>query len=312
MGGTHTRVASAHPGCTLLGIFDTDLACAEQVGRQYEVNVYSALDELCAQVDAVIIATPAATHGEVAAACLQAGRHVLLEKPMTATVDEARTLAALSRQMDRVFMVGHVERYNPAVTVLLSLLDPSALFSCDIQRLSPAPGHDLSVNIIFDLMIHDLDLVLAYTRSPVVAVTAVGQSIRSTTMDHVSALVRFANGATATLITSWVSHERLRAGRLFTRDVQYLIDYANRELRVLTHDGSTLTTRDGHTVRANRLEQVQVPYREPLAAELDHFCQAIHTGTPPLTGADSSVRAVELAYAVHTAASTHETVCCNI
>ncbi len=302
MGGHHTRVASTLPGCDLLGIFDADHARAEAVSNQYGITAYDSLPDLCTHVDAVIVASPTNTHADVAMTCLQAGCHVLVEKPIAASLADAEALVACGKQSDRVLMIGHIERYNPAVSAVMKLLNPQELFTCELQRLSTTLGRDRSVDIIFDLMIHDLDLVLAFTGSKVTDISAMGHRLKGELIDHVTALLRFENGVTATLTASAVSQERVRRASLFTPNAQYTIDLAaSREVLVHRFGKSTLAQENGQYFVTSQIEQILVPNREPLAAEQDQFLQAIRTGTPPLTDAESGYQALCLAYAIQAA-----------
>lgn len=305
MGAYHTRVAAVLPGCQLAGIYDADNACAARVAQQYGVTAYRSLPELCEAVDAVIVATPTFTHARIATECLQAGVHVLLEKPIAATLAEAEALVALSAQAPGLLMIGHVERFNPAVSALQTLLDPSELFACELQRLSVAPGRDQSVDIIFDLMIHDFDLALALVGAPVSAHSAVGHCITGKNIDHASALLRFANGATAALTASAVSHERMRTGRFYTRNAVYTVDFANRQLWVHQHGKSSYARGNSEPYQAHHVEQLFIANIEPLVAEQEHFLEAIRHGTPPVTDAYAGLHALQLAYAVQTDVNNH-------
>jgi predicted dehydrogenase len=298
MGGHHTRVAAMLQGCQLAGIYDTDMARAGEIARQYGIMAYRTLDELIESVNAVIVATPTVTHAQIATKCLQAGCHVLLEKPIAASVEEAEELCALSRRSDCILMIGHVERFNPAVTTLLSLFDPQELFSCELHRLSTSPGRDRSADTIFDLMIHDLDLVLAFTKSNAVSVTAMGHRVRSALIDHATALLRFESGVTATLTASTVSQERVRKARLFSQNAQYNVDFANREVWIHRHGTSSIAQENGQYYLASQVEQIIVPSREPLVVEQEHFLHAIRSGTPPLTHAEAGLQALRLAYTI--------------
>jgi predicted dehydrogenase len=297
------------PGCDLVGIYDADPARAEAVAQQHGAQAYTSMSALCAAVDGVIVATPTVTHAEVATACLQAGCHVLLEKPIAATVEEAEALVAFSRTCDRVLMIGHVERYNPAVTAALSLVAPTELFACELQRLSTAPGRDRSADIIFDLMIHDIDLVLAFAQSPVQSIQAMGHCLRGDLIDHVTALVRFASGVTATLTASAVSQERIRRARLFGQSAQFSIDFASREVSIHRQGQSSIAQADGQYFLASQVEQLLVPNREPLAVEQDHFLHAIRTGSTPMTSAEAGLQALQLAHAIQTAVHTQLAEC---
>jgi predicted dehydrogenase len=298
MGGHHTRVAAALPGCQLIGIYDANTACAELVARQFGVMTFASLPALCDAVDAVIVASPTVTHADIGAQCLRAGCHVLLEKPIAATIAEAEALVAISAKTDRILMVGHLERFNPAVTTALSILARNELFAIDLQRLSTAPGRDRSADIIFDLMIHDIDLAMAFSGSTVISVHAMGHHVRCDFIDHVTALLRFANGTTATLTASAVSQERVRKGRLFTKNAQLTVDFASREVWVHRHGKSSIAMSDGQYYQASQVEQIIVPPREPLMIEQEHFLQAIRSGVQPLTHAEVGLQALRLAQAI--------------
>lgn len=295
MGGRHTRVASTLPGSHLIGIYDLDTDRASKVADQYGVRAFSSLDDLCAAVDAVVIASPTFTHAEVASTCLQAGCHVLLEKPIAATVAEGEKLVALSQQSDRVLMIGHLERYNPVVTTMLSLMKREELFAFELQRLSPTPGRDRSADIIFDLMIHDLDLALAFSDSSVVSVTATGHRARYDFIDHVTALLRFENGVSATLTASAVSHERRRVGQVFTHNTQFTLDLNTRGLWAQQFGSSSLATPDGQHYQAGKVEQIYFFDREPLIVEQEQFLKSIIEGKKPPTTAESGLAVLRLA-----------------
>ena len=298
MGGHHTRVASTLPGCQLVGIFDVDSARAEQVAQQFGTATFPSIDALCDATDAVIVASPTRTHAEIGALCLNAGCHVLLEKPIASTVADGEKLLAVSKQSDKLLMIGHAERFNPAVSVVLSLLPQEEVFDIALQRLSPTPPRDRSADIIFDLMIHDLDLALAFSGSSAISVSAVGNRIRCEFIDHVTALLRFASGATATLTASAVSQERVRQGRLFTRSAQFQIDFASREVWIHRQGKSSIAKDDGQYYQVSQVEQILVPNREPLAIEQEHFIQSIRAGSPPLTDAETGLAALRLAQAI--------------
>ena len=304
MGGHHTRVAATLPGCQLLGIHDLDTTRAAQVADQFGVTAYATLPALCDAVDAVIVASPTSTHARVAGACLQAGCHVLVEKPIDSDVAAAEELLETWKRTDRVLMIGHLERFNPAVTVLRALLAREDVFAMEFQRLSPTPPRDRSADIIFDLMIHDLDLVSALNHAPVTSLHAMGHHVRYGFIDHVTALLRFANGATATLTASCVSQQRVREGRIFTRTAQFTADLARREVWLHRHGPSTLIDEKGHSYQTSQMEQIGVPQNDPLAAEQEHFLQAIRSGVPPLTTPESGLQVLRLAQTIQDEVNT--------
>ncbi|OPZ81929.1 MAG: hypothetical protein BWY76_02873 [bacterium ADurb.Bin429] len=230
---------------------------------------------------------------------------MLLEKPIAAELAEAEALVTASTGTDRVLMIGHVERFNPAVIALLSLLKSEEIISCELQRLSTAPGRDRSADIIFDLMIHDLDLSLAFTRSVPVAITAMGHCVRTELIDHVTALLRFDSGVTTTLTASSISHERIRRARIFTQSALFSVDFASREVWIHRHGQSSLALEDGQYYLSSQVEQILVPPKEPLAVEQEHFFQAIRTGTPPITSAEVGLAALRMATAIQQSVREH-------
>lgn len=298
MGGHHTRVAAMSKACQLTGIYDADGQRAAALAQQYGVAAFHSLDEACAACDAVIIATPTVTHAQVATDCLRAGCHVLLEKPIAGDLVEAEALVEYSNTVDRVLMIGHVERFNPAVTALLSLIKSEEVISCELQRLSTAPGRDRSADIIFDLMIHDLDLALAFTKSTANHIAAMGHCVRTELIDHVTALLRFDTGVTVTLTASSISQERVRRARVFTQNALFSVDFASREVWIHRHGQSSLAMEDGQYYLTSQVEQILVPPKEPLAVEQEHFLHAIRTGVPPTTSAEVGLAALRMARAI--------------
>jgi len=298
MGAYHTRTAAMARDCRLIGIYDAEYACAERVAQQYSTTPYRSIADLCAEVDGVIIASPTKTHVEVAAACLSAGVHVLLEKPMATSPAEAEELLALSRRIARVLMIGHVERFNPAFIAMQSLLAEHELFACDLQRVSVAPGRDQSVDIILDMMIHDLDQVLALAGTHTATHAASGHSIRGQYIDHATALLSFSHGLSAVLTASAVGHEGMRIGRFYARDCQFVLDFANRSLCVHHYGTSHYANGEGEQYQAHQVEQILLPKKEPLALEQEAFLRAIRTGIPPVTDAETALAVLRLAEAI--------------
>lgn len=298
MGGRHVRVASMLAGSRLAGIYDPDAARATEVAESYGVKAAGSIEELCEWVDAVVVASPTITHGEVGKRCLAAGCHVLLEKPLAASRQEAEELVALADEQGVFLMTGHVERFNPAVMTALTMINGDQVFDCAFQRLSPVTGRDRSVDIVLDLMIHDIDLALSFTRSQVVEVAAVGQTIREELIDHVTAILQFENGATATLTASAVSQARVRTGVLYSRKAQYRLDLAARDVTVVRDGRSVLSAdREGYTI-GSQVEQILVPAQEPLQNELQGFLDGIRKGQAPQPDGRAGLQALNVALEV--------------
>jgi predicted dehydrogenase len=221
-----------------------------------------------------------------------------VEKPIAGDYAAAELLLAASNTLDRVLMIGHLERFNPAITTLRALLPREELFAFALERLSPTPPRDRSADIIFDLMIHDLDLALALSGSTVESINAMGHQVRYGFIDHVTALLRFASGATATLTASAVSQQRVRRGRFFTRNAEYAVDLTRRELWVQRYGPSTITNEKGQCYQTTAVEQIPVPNEDALTVEHEHFLHAIRTNTAPLTTAESGLQVLQLAQTI--------------
>ena len=217
LGKEHVRIyaeLAAAGDVEFMGVYDTVAETAQRFAQKYQVRTFGSVAETAAASDAVSIVTPTTTHFELARTLLQQGRHVLLEKPMTDNAAQAAELVQLAQQKHCVLQVGHVERFNPVFKYLESVAtDPRFI---ETHRLSPYPARSTDIGVVLDLMIHDLDVVLAFVKSPVTSVDAVGIPVLSKTEDIANARLRFANGCVANLTASRVSPERMRKIRVFS------------------------------------------------------------------------------------------------
>jgi len=239
-------------------------------------------------VDAVSVVVPTLAHHEVARAFLASGCDVLVEKPMCRTLPEAEELVALARAGQRILQVGHSERYNAAVQALVQQVhDPGFI---EVHRIGPFPGRGTDVDVVLDLMIHDIDIVLTLVKAPVRSVSAVGVPVVSERADIANARLEFANGCVANLTASRVSGERLRKIRVFQRDTYFVLDYASQELCLFRQE-----VRDGAT--AGRLTRLEVPVTrvEPLRQELTDFVVCSRTRRPPLVSGEAGRDAMAVA-----------------
>jgi predicted dehydrogenase len=314
LGKEHTRVYAelAKTGeVELVGVFDTAPSAAAAVAARHRVQTFASLDAAFDASDAVSIVTPTATHYEIARKFLEGGKHVLLEKPMTTTTREAAKLVELAQQKGTVLQVGHVERFNPVFQYLAEVaVDPQFI---EAHRLSPYPGRSTDIGVVLDLMIHDLDVVLAFVRSRVTSVDAVGVTVLSQTEDIANARLRFENGCVANLTVSRVSPERLRKIRVFSGGPvpSYIsLDYRAQEgfLYRIAREGEEessllkklLRSKDSTIVshfagkRVVR-EPVPIAKEEPLRLELRHFIECIPGRQTPLVSGASAKQALDLA-----------------
>ncbi|HEX5473123.1 MAG TPA: Gfo/Idh/MocA family oxidoreductase [Vicinamibacterales bacterium] len=289
LGRHHARLLAASPLAELVAVVDTvpdrAAASAEATGARAMADYR----DLLGQVDAVTIAVPTEQHAEVARPFLERGTAVLVEKPLARSVAEADGLLAAAAASGAVLAVGHTERYNPAVAAVLPLVTAPRFI--EVHRLGAFPDRSLDIDVVFDLMIHDLDVILALVRSDVTAIEAVGVAVLTGRYDIANARLRFATGCIANVTASRISRERVRKIRFFQPDAYLSIDYAEQEVEGwrLRRDGARPAIEGG---------PLPIAHREPLACELEDFVTAIRDRRPPLvTGADGR-RALALAQAI--------------
>jgi predicted dehydrogenase len=314
LGKEHARLYAAMAAAGAVdfgGLYDVNRETAERVSSQLRVPRLATLDEAMASGDTFSVVTPTATHHDVARRLLGEGKHVLLEKPMTRNAREAAELIELARRHGCILQVGHVERFNPVFRYLAGSLESPRFI--EAHRLSPFPARSTDIGVVLDLMIHDLDVVLALVRSPVVQVDAVGIPVLSSTEDIANARLRFANGCLANLTASRVSPERLRKIRVFSgghpacyvsldyRAQQGFIYRLAREdekessfLKKLLSAHSATIVSEYHGRKIVR-EPVPLEHDEPLKLELQSFIACVQSHQTPLVSGESAKRALDLA-----------------
>ncbi len=297
LGTFHAEKYAAMPGVRLVGLAEVNgeqgaraAARARAAGPGAgEVRVVADFRDLLRDVDAVSIAVPTQLHHEIVAACLDAGVDVLVEKPMTATVEEARDLIARAARRQRVLAVGHLERFNPAVVALGGLIEEPMFI--EVHRLGVFSERGTDVDVVRDLMIHDIDVVLNFVRAPLAEVRAVGVPVIARTVDIANARLEFANGCVANVTASRVSRDRMRKIRFFQRDVYVSVDYQTQQLTIVRR----IQPADPNDLAEIAGEQRSLPKRDALADELAAFVAAVRSRAPaPVTGEDG-LRALEVA-----------------
>jgi predicted dehydrogenase len=287
LGRHHARILAALPDADLVGIVDINEARAREIGGLVNAPPFTNASEVMGQVDAVTIAVPTESHSRVALPFLQRGIAVLVEKPLARNAPEAQLMIDAARRSGAVFGVGHTERYNPAVAAVRPLLDHPRFI--EVHRLGTFPDRSLDIDVVFDLMIHDLDVVLSIVPSDVVAVEAVGVAVLTQRPDIANARLRFASGCIANITASRISKDRVRKIRIFQRDAYLSVDYAAQEVERwrLVNGGGAMPAIDGG--------KLEIAQEEPLKRELDDFIAAVRDmRAPGVTGADG-LRAIELA-----------------
>ena len=293
------------------GIFDANLSSAQRVAEKCGTIVFTSLDEAAAQADAFSIVTPTPTHFPIAKLLLSRGKHVLLEKPMTETSAQAAELVELAHEKAVVLQVGHVERFNPTFHYMQSVATEPRFI--EAHRLSPYPARSTDIGVVLDLMIHDLDVVLAFVKSPLVSLDAVGIPVLSSTEDIANARLRFENGCVANLTASRVSAERMRKIRVFSggANTSYVsLDYRAQEgfIYRIARDGEEessllrklLSARDSTIVSefgGKKIVREPVPIEkdEPLKLELQSFIRCVRHQQTPVVSGESAKRALDVA-----------------
>ncbi|HEX7347860.1 MAG TPA: Gfo/Idh/MocA family oxidoreductase [Candidatus Limnocylindrales bacterium] len=293
LGRLHARVLTEIPSATVVGIVEPDDACAAEVCEKLDLRRFESVGALAKEIDCAVVATPTTTHFDVATELLEAGRDVLIEKPITPTAGEARRLIDLAASRGRIIQVGHVERYNPAITAVVPHLHGIRYF--EAERLGVFVGRSLDVDVLLDLMIHDLNLVLSLLQQPVVDIRAVGVPVLTDKVDITNVRLELANGAVANLTASRVSQERVRKQRFFGSDSYISVDTKEQEVK-------------GYRLAGKSIEplQVEVEKKEPLRAELEAFLGCVRDRSRPIVAGEDGLEAVELANRV--AAAIDESV----
>ena len=322
LGKEHARIYSelaAAGRVEFAGVFDTNADTARKIAAKHGTRVFSSIAELAAASDAVNIVTPTVTHFELAKSLLQQGKHVLVEKPMTDNSAQAAELIQIAQQNNCVLQVGHVERFNPVFKYLESVATEPKFIEC--HRLSPYPARSTDVGVVLDLMIHDLDVVLAFVKSPVTSVDAVGIPVLSKSEDIANARLRFANGCVANLTASRVFPERMRKIRVIsgpTNPCYISLDYRVQEGYILRlardnepessllkkvlaaklgigRDSTIVSQFAGKKIVR---EPVPIAKDEPLKLELQSFVNCVRENQTPVVSGESAKRALDLAFEI--------------
>ncbi len=307
-GRNHARVyrelAEQDGNVELVGIFDSDPAHAAAIATEFSTRRFDSLEDLRGHVDAASVAVPTVAHLAAARALMEAGIDVLIEKPLAASLAEADELIRLAQRTGRVAMVGHLERFNPAVRVTAALVNSPMFF--EVHRLSVFTPRSLDVDVVLDLMIHDLDIVLSFVSSPVKEVRAVGLPILSSKVDIANVRMEFDSGCVANFTASRVSTERVRKLRFFQPHQYISVDYSRQDVLVFTVDPAAAAaappTETGlpftnlpFTNPGIAVARPEIVREEPLHAELRAFLKAVRERFRPLVPLEEGRRALSLA-----------------
>ena len=297
----------------LTAIVETDTLRAAALKQEWSVPVYSSIDACLSdcrngklQIDAASVCVPTVGHYQVASALLSTGIDVLIEKPIAASLDEAEQIINLAEKQQRILQVGHLERFNPAIMAVRDLLNGPMFF--EAHRLSVFSPRSLDVDVVLDLMIHDLDIVLTLSQSPVSQVHAVGLPILSAKVDIANVRVEFESGCVANFTASRVSTERVRKLRFFQPHEYVSIDYARQDLLLINVAAQAAASPSAEAISAGlSLQKPQVTQGEPLRLEIESFLDCVRSRSQPVVSGKDGRAALELALQINAAITKHAT-----
>ena len=282
LGRLHARVLTEIPEAQVAGFVEPNDDVANEVASALELKRFLSAADLAKEIECAVVATPTVTHFHVASQLLEAGCDVLIEKPITATAADGERLVALAKSKKRIIQVGHVERYNPAVTAVAPIL--RNIRYIEAERLGVWVGRSLDIDVLLDLMIHDLNLVLSLTGTEVRDVRAVGVPVLTENVDIANVRLELDNGAVANLTASRVSQDRVRKVRFFSSESYISVDTKEQDVK-----GYRLVN------RAIQPIEIKVEKKEPLRAELEAFLGCVRDRSRPLVDGQDGVAAVALA-----------------
>jgi len=291
LGRFHAEKYAAEPGVELVAVVDPDSARAAEVAERYGCRALGDAREIYGTVDCASVVVPTPLHRDVGVGLLEAGIDVLVEKPIAATLEEARDLVRVADAQGRILQVGHLERFNPAIRALAGVLTQPRFLEC--HRLATFVERGTDVDVVLDLMIHDLDVILSIMPSAVAAIEAVGVPVITASPDIANARIRFADGAIANVTASRVSLKRERKLRIFQPDTYISLDYGEKRLRICRRGEAP-----PGGLAPIEVEERVVEGGDALAEEIRAFLEAVRTREVPLVSGREGLRAMELAYQI--------------
>jgi predicted dehydrogenase len=298
MGQHHTRILSLLKDVELIGVADINVERGLDIASKYRIRFFEHYLDLLPYVDAVCVAVPTRLHHQVGMDCLSARVHVLIEKPIAASISEAESLVNAAAESNCILQVGHIERFNPAFQELSKVLQTEQLLALEADRMSPYSDRANDVSVVLDLMIHDIDLLLDLVKSSVVKLTASGsRTPNSGYLDYVTATLGFANGIIATIAASKVTHRKIRRINAHCQNSLTEADFLNNEILIHRRTTANYTTDYGQVLyrQDGLIEKVYTSNIEPLHAELEHFVNCVRGGNQPSVGGEQALKALRLA-----------------
>jgi predicted dehydrogenase len=292
LGKFHAKIYATMPEVDLVGVVDTDPDTARTVAVEYGCPAYGKIDGLFGKVDAVSVVVPTMHHLGVARPFLEQGVHMLMEKPLAPSYDEARMLVELAEKAGVIFQVGHLERFNAGVMALAEhARDPRFI---EVHRLGGFVERATDVDVVIDLMIHDIDIVLSLVKSDIREVSAMGVPVLTEHVDIANARLEFENGAVANVTASRVSNKKERRLRVFAKHAYYALNYIDQQIEMVRTLPSTTPGARSEMTH----DRLTIVAKQPLDAELQAFVQSVRTGQPPLVNGRTGLQALRVALLV--------------
>ncbi|MFW6160446.1 MAG: Gfo/Idh/MocA family oxidoreductase [Acidobacteriota bacterium] len=285
LGMQHARILSYLEEAELRGVADIDFKRAMQIGNRHGVQYYKNYEEMLDEIDAGIVATPTSEHFEISMKLLQKGKSVLVEKPITETIEQAEELVEETKKRGSILQVGHLERFNPAVEALEKFITEPKFI--EVQRLGSFSARSLDIDVVLDLMIHDLDIILALIKDEVKSIRSSGIHVLSDKIDIANARLEFDSGCVANLTASRVHQGKVRKLRVFETTSYYSIDYIDQEVKIFPLNGTQAD-----------VKSLKIKKEEPLKKELQNFFRCIKQGKNGKVSGEEGLEALKLAYHV--------------
>jgi predicted dehydrogenase len=278
----HARIFNSLPDAHLVGIADIDNAKSAEIASKFDCKAFTDYRDIFSSVDAVSIAAPTTLHYDIAIDCIRQNKHLLIEKPITSTIDEADRLIEEAEKRHLVLQVGHLERFNAGVSLISSLVDKPKFI--ESQRLSPFLGRGIDVDVTLDLMIHDIDIILSLVNSEISDIRATGAKVLTENIDIAHAWIEFANGCIAEAVTSRIADDKIRKLKVFQHNSFLDLDYQNQEL-------ACYTKRDKKVLKEIRKPEGKEPLKEQLAS----FIDCVINRTQPVVSGKEGKEALKVA-----------------
>lgn len=298
MGQHHCRIYSSQKDAQLVGVFDIDHQIALETSEKYDSIAFHDLEDLLNQVEAVTIATPTPTHFDIATRCIEHNIHVLVEKPVTEKVEDAEYVEKLLKNKDIIFQVGHIERFNPTYNELKKVLEQVKVIAISFRRLSPYRVSNTDVDVVLDLMVHDLDLSNEITGKEPDKISAYGLMPFSSSLDHVVAQLYYPNRMLITLTASRVTEQKIRLVEVTAAESYIEADFMNKSICIYSGSRGEFLGKNRNGVsyhQESMIERIIVPNIEPLSSEIRSFLDCINMNDSPRVSISDGIAALRLA-----------------